>query len=92
MPSQTLTVIDTTTREIVHQAKLDLGYPLEISLELWKDGLIYGLTDRGIITIDPTTYEAKLLAEPDVPVQAGWAITDAGIYFGSGVHLWRYKW
>jgi hypothetical protein len=25
-------------------------------------------------------------------IRCGWAITETGIYFGSGMHLMRYKW
>jgi len=92
VPSRTLTVIDTASREIIHQAKLEVGYPLEISLEPWKDGRLYGLSDTGIFTVDPNTYEAAVFATPPVGPQSGWAMTDTGIYFGSGVHLWRYVW
>jgi hypothetical protein len=92
VPSQTLTVVDIASRAIAHQAKMEVGYPLEISLELWKDGTIYGLSDQGIFTVDPATYATVLFAQPPVGPQSGWAMTDTGIYFGSGVHLWRYVW
>ncbi|MCK4590259.1 MAG: hypothetical protein KAT86_00795 [Candidatus Latescibacteria bacterium] len=88
----TLVVYDVTKREIVHQADISLGNPLEISLGLWKDGLIYGLTDRCIFTIDPKTYEITEFASPRGHISCGWAITETGIYFGSGVHLMRWKW
>ncbi len=78
--------------EVVHQADIALGRAREISLGLWKDGLIYGLTSQCIFTIDPGTYEIKQFARPDRPINCGWAITDTGIYFGSGVHLMRWKW
>jgi streptogramin lyase len=92
VPSRMLTVVDTASRKIVHQAKTEVGYPLEISLQAWQDGVIYGLTDQGIITVDPASYEVKLFAKPPAPPSAGWAMTDTGIYFGAGVHLWRYQW
>lgn len=92
VPSRTLTVVDTSSREIVHQTRLDVGYPLEISLELWTDGRLYGLSDRCIFSVDPVTYEVSEFATPPVGPQAGWAMTETGIYFGSGEHLWRYAW
>ena len=88
----TLVVYDAATREIVHRADITLGSPREISLSLWKDGLIYGLTDRCIFTVDPKTYKTKEFASPGRHRSCGWAITDTGIYCGSGVHLMRWKW
>lgn len=92
MSGGTLVVYDVAEGKVVHRADIALGRPCEISLGLWKDGLIYGLTGECIFTIDPATYEAKEFARPDRPISCGWAITDTGIYFGSGVHLMRWKW
>jgi len=88
----TLVVYDVTQRKIVHQEDIAVGNPREVSLGLWKDGLIYGLTDQCIFTIDPQTYDVKEFARPGRQISCGWAITDSGIYFGSGVHLMRWKW
>ncbi len=88
----TLVVYDVARKAIVHRADIAIGRPLEISLQRWKDGRIYGLTNRCIYTIDPKTYAVKELAAPGKPLHCGWAITDTGIYFGSGAHLMRYAW
>jgi hypothetical protein len=88
----TLIVYDVNQKKVIHQTDIKLGRPLEISLQRWKDGHIYGLTDRCIFTIDPKTYEVREFAKPAQPIHCGWAITDTGIYFGSGVHSVRYVW
>lgn len=89
--SQRLTVVDTATGEVLHQSKVELGYPMDISLGEYK-GLIYGLTDKSLITIDPGTYEVKELATLPTGATSGFVVNDTGIYYGSGVHLWRYRW
>jgi len=90
-PSQRLTVVDTATGEVLHQAKIECGFPLEISLGL-REGLIWGLTDQSIITIDPATYEVKAVAQIPGGANTGFAMDESGIYYGAGVHLWRYSW
>lgn len=90
--SGTLSVFDIAASKIVHQTPATLGRPLEISLQTRDDGLIYGLCGAGVFTVDPKSYAIKLIAKSPVPVNCGWAMTDTGIYFGSAVHLWRYKW
>jgi hypothetical protein len=88
-----LVVYNPATDQVERVADLHgVGYPLEVSLSLWKDGLLYGLSNECIFTVDPVTCEARALARPERGIQCGWAITDTGIYFGSGVHLMRYRW
>ena len=88
----TCSVFDIVSRTFVHQAKLPFGSVREISLGLHSDGMIYGLSERSIFRISPRTFAATEVAKPPVSVRCGWAMTDTGIYFGSGVHLWRYRW
>ena len=92
LPGAALVVYDAARKKIVHQADIKLGGPQAISLQLWKDGLIYGLMDKCIFTVHPETYEIREIAKSPRHIRCGWAITDTGIYFGSGVHLMRYKW
>jgi outer membrane protein assembly factor BamB len=90
-----LYVFDPSTKEIIHRAPLPAGSQLDISLGLHSDGLIYGLTSQWIYSVNPRTYaiqEVAKLPAPWPPIFRGFALTDTGIYFGSGVHLWRYRW
>ena len=87
-----LSVFDIAQRKIIHQAPITFGTPLDTSMQLHRDGRIYALTGTSIITMDPQTYEIREFARSPVGTGCGWAMTDTGIYFGSDVHLWRYKW
>jgi len=93
-----LLVYDTVKREIVHRAEINksFGRPLVNSLGQHTDGLIYGLADYVIFTINPKTYEVREFARtgprPNRVLTCGWAINDTGIYFGSDAHLMRWKW
>ncbi len=88
----TLVVYNIARDQVEAIRDVKLGWPMEVSLQLWKDGLIYGLTNRCLFTLNPDTFEMKELAAPPGDIHCGWAITDTGIYFGSGVHLMRYRW
>jgi outer membrane protein assembly factor BamB len=91
-PSNSLFVYDSKEKKIVRTKKIECGGAQEVSLGLHTDGLIYGLTNRAIFSVDPKTYTLRQVAKLPVGASCGWAMTDTGIYFGSGVHLWRYKW
>ncbi|MBI2302390.1 MAG: hypothetical protein HYU66_26085, partial [Armatimonadetes bacterium] len=86
-----LIVWDAAQGEKITEAELP-GGQLEISLGLHRDGLLYGLCNKGIYSVDPKTYSIQRVATPPVPVTCGFAMNEQGIYFGSGVHLWRYRW
>ena len=92
LPSATLSVYDIARRNVVDRKPITYGTPLEISLGLHSDGMIYGLTGTSIIRINPETYEIAEVARYDGRIGCGWAISEDGIYFGSGVHLMRYNW
>lgn len=92
MPSNTLFVFDPRIKKVVHKGKIPYGRLLEVSLGVNTDGLIHGLTASSVITVDPKTYAIKEVARLPVAASCGWALTESGVYFGSGVHLWRYKW
>jgi streptogramin lyase len=85
-----LYVFDPEKNAQVHEATLP-GSQVEISLGLHSDGLFYGLSSGGIYSVNPKTYEMKLVGKPSVSIGCGFALTDTGIYFGSGAHLWRWK-
>jgi streptogramin lyase len=88
----TLYVFDPGTRSVVRQLALP-GSQVEISLGLHRDGRLYGLCSAGIYSVDPQSGEVKPVASsPPVGIHCGFALTDTGIYFASGPHLWRYVW
>jgi len=86
-----LTVYDPPRKAKVREAPLP-GHQVEISLGPHADGQLYGLTTQAIYRIHPKTYAMKTLAKAPVRIRCGFAVTDTGIYFGSGRHLWRYRW
>lgn len=92
VPSNSLFVYDPAAKKVVHTATIEHGRVHEISLGLHADGLVYGLTQEAIFSVDPKTYAIKRVAKLPVEATCGWAMTDTGIYFGAGVHLWRYTW
>lgn len=87
-----LYVFDPEKKQVVHKAALPGGGQLEISLGPHTDGLLYGLTSQCVYSVNPKTYEVKEVAKSPVPVSCGFALTDTGVHFGSGVRLWRYRW
>ena len=87
-----LIVFDIPKKNIIHKSRLNFGVPRENTLALHTDGLIYGLTNKCIYSIDPESFKARQVAISPVPIYCGWAMTEKGIYFGSGVNLWRYNW
>lgn len=91
-PSGTLCVYDIAQGEVIERKPSSLGTPLDISLGLHTDGKLYGLTNTSIFSIDPATHEIAEVAKYEGGIGCGWAMTEAGIYFGSGVHLMRYGW
>jgi streptogramin lyase len=84
-----LIVVDPSTMKVAQTIALP-GAPLEISLGLHRDGLLYGLTSRGVFAVDPRSAKVVLNADSPVSIRCGFALTDDAIYFGSGPQLWRY--
>jgi len=91
-PSNTLSVWNIKEKRVVDQRPIDGGPMVEISMGTHTDGMVYGLTKKGVIRIDPKTYEVKLLGEYAPGVSAGWVMNKHGIYFASGVHLVWWAW
>lgn len=65
--------------------------PLDISLGRHPSGLIWGLTSRSVFAGDPDSGQVAVKADAPVPIQCGFALGDDAVYFGSGAHLWRYR-
>jgi hypothetical protein len=52
---------------------------------------VYALFVRGVASIDPGTWQIKLLAPSPVPVASGGDFLDGRIYFTSGSHLYSFQ-
>lgn len=56
-----------------------------------KDGAVYLLFVKGIMKVNPVSFELTMIAESPVPINAGGDYLDGRIYFISGSHLISYK-
>lgn len=90
--SDTLFVYDIDKDDIVHTASLGVGSVCDISLRTWKDGMIYGVSNKKIFQVDPGSYACVTLAEYPGTIRCGFAIDDHGIYFGDRAELIRCNW
>ena len=66
------------------------GSQVEISLGVNRDGMLVGLTTKGVYVFDTAKSELVHTAAAPVPVNCGFAIVDNAVYFGSKAELWRY--
>jgi hypothetical protein len=91
-PSSTLIVINPKTLSVVSQVRIPFGHLHEISLAYYEPQLkIYGLAGQSIFAVNPETFLMTELAHSNVPITCGFAVTDSGIYFGSGTDLIRWR-
>jgi hypothetical protein len=91
-PSNTLSVWDIKEKRVVDQRSIEFGEMVEISMGQHTDGLIYGLTRKGVVRIDPRTYAVTSMGEYAPGIDAGWVMNEHGIFFASGVNLVRWNW
>ena len=91
-PSNTLSIWDIAGGKVIDRRPIDCGDAVEISLGTHTDGRIYGLTEKGVMRVDPKTHEIRLLAAYEPGVSVGWVMNAEGIYFASGVRLIRWEW
>lgn len=84
-------VFDPLTRTVIRILDNPFGSQIWGSYRLGKDGLIWGLTTSGVFTLDPKTYEYRLIVRANKPISGGMATTDDALYFVSGAELWRYR-
>jgi hypothetical protein len=87
-----LFVYDVDSKQYVHKADLALASVRDCSMGLWKDGRIYGITEKEVFRIDPETFQLDVVAKYPGTIRCGFAIDDRGIYFGEDVKLMRYNW
>lgn len=93
LPSNTLFVLDAGTFEVLSRAKIRFGALHDISLGYYPpQDRLYGLAGRSIVAVDPLTFAVTEVARSPEPITCGFALTDTGIYFGSGTRLVRWRW
>jgi outer membrane protein assembly factor BamB len=85
----TLLEFDPRSMKVVKTIPLP-GSQVEISLGANRDGMLVGLTTKGVYVFDTAKSELVHTAVAPVPVNCGFAIVDNAVYFGSKAELWRY--
>ncbi len=92
-PSSTLFILDGKSCKVLWRGKIPFGRFHEISLgfSVGKDR-IYGLAGSSIFAVDPDTLAMTEVARSPEPISCGFALTETGIYFGSGTRLVRWRW
>jgi len=88
-----LIVIDPKTFQVLSKAHIPFGRFHEISLGYFEPHKkIYGLAGQSLFAVDSGTFAMAEVAHSKEPITCGFAITDAGVYFGSTKDLLRWKW
>lgn len=82
---------DPYRREVRKVFDLGLKRPLENSLQMGQDGLLYGLTQEMIFFIQPGKDEVYPLAKPPVTITSGMAISGRRLFFGSHANLYEFE-
>jgi streptogramin lyase len=85
-----LFVFDPKNRKVITQ-KLPFSKPIYNSVEVGKDGRIWGLAEEGIFAIDTKNNNVNVVARPTVKITGGFAMRDGEIYFISNSTVYRYK-
>lgn len=86
-----LLALDVAQRKIVHRARFEPGGVVMNSFKRGPDGLVWGLSGKGIFTIGPSTHRVEEVARYDGDISSGMGIVDGDVYFGSGPVLWRWR-
>lgn len=93
MPSSTLFVVDSKTLAVLSRARIPFGGFHEISLGYdAQHDRIYGLAGSSVFSLEPDSYAMAEVGRSPEPITCGFALTETGIYFGSGTRLVRWKW
>ncbi|RJS85665.1 hypothetical protein CW702_00830 [Candidatus Bathyarchaeota archaeon] len=91
--SNTLFFFDPSAMKVTYKIRIPFGRPHQISLKRYEaDGYIYGLAGNTIFRVNPETYKLEKVADYPGTISCGFAVSETGIYFGSDVHLIRYRW
>ncbi len=90
-------VFDPARRAIVHEMDVEPEFGETVHAQSPRifietpDGRIFLLFDRGIVQLDPQTYELTMVAEAPGELYNGGAYLDGRLYFGAGVHLYSWE-
>jgi peptidoglycan hydrolase-like protein with peptidoglycan-binding domain len=87
---KSIIVFDPQLKKIIYSSDLKLSPPIWSSLALGPDGFIYGVNKEGVISINPNTYEVKMLALFSSGITAGFVIKEDKLYFASKSHIVEY--
>jgi len=91
--SPELVAYDVSAGTITCRKPIELGTPVANSLQAWRDGMVYGLTERSVFAVDPGSCEIEtVFSTRSFRITCGMAVLDSGIYFGSGIRLMRLAW
>lgn len=82
---------DPVARTVTDAGKLPFSSPIYNSIAVGPDGRLWGLSQSGIFVIDPIGRTARLVAKPDKPITAGFALVGDRIYYGSGNSIVEYR-
>ena len=80
---------DPQSMKVVHTLALPAGQ-LDISLGLYGDQWLVGLTSQGVYAASLEQPAIIHTAKAPVPVNCGFALEEGAVYFGSKAELWRY--
>ena len=91
LPSNTFFALNATNRKVLFTSKIGFGRFHETCLGYSESAKrLVGLAGNTIFSVEPNTYEFTKLGESKEPIRCGFALTDTGVYFGSGAKLCRW--
>jgi len=89
-PQNLLLAIDSGTGEERWRRPLP-GHPHAQSLQVWDDGYVWALAGDRVLRVCAADGSLETMGRAPEGIHCGMALTDSGLYFGHGAHLWRYR-
>ena len=89
-PQRALVAVDPVSGEERWTLQLP-GQPHPQSLQAWSDGYVWGLAGDRVFRVRAATASLEVMGQAPQGIHCGMALTEAGVYFGHGAHLWRYR-
>ena len=90
LPSSTLFVLEAKSCKLLSRTTIPFGGFHEISLDYYPPAdRLFGLAGQSVFAVDPASFVLSEVARSPEPISCGFAVTDTGIYFGSGTRLVR---